>query len=67
MLPGLMDQDATANRWRGYRTEMISVLPTLLRWAASFGYVGGDANSSAGDDTDASDLPPTQDGDGKEG
>lgn len=59
-------QDAVAGRWRRYRADMIPVLPTLLRWAATFGYIDGAGKGSPPDDTAEPDQPLMPDGENPE-
>ena len=63
-------QEDAGDGWRRYRARMIHVLPTLLRWAASFGYIGNDGKKSdpesttEPDSTAEPDQPPAKDDNG---
>jgi len=59
-------EDEVADRWRRYRTHMIPVLPVLLRWAATFGYIDDTGKGSGPDSAAAADQPPTSNDDGSE-
>lgn len=54
------------DRWRLYRVHMIPVLSTLLRWAATYGYIDDANNGSNLESTIEPCMPTTQDSDGPE-